>query len=119
MSSFLQRRLKERKMSVDSIAEEFKDSIKRGEYGASGRLPSITQLSEEHQVSRTTAYQIMTVLQNAGLVVKRGSSFYANYIMRISTSVVPPFEEVLSEQEVSPPKNIVEPEIIVMPDNIA
>jgi len=106
---------------VDSLADELKVSIKRGDYGASGRLPSITKLAEDHQIARTTAYQVMAVLQNGGLVVKKGGSFYANYMVRVSTSAVPPFEEVLAENDVpsTSVKNIVMPEIIIMPDNIA
>jgi GntR family transcriptional regulator len=106
---------------VEVLVDVLKASIQRGEYGVGGRLPSITDFAREHQMSRSTAYQIMSVLQNEGLVIKRGESFYANYRMRVTTSVVPPFEEVLAKHDAPSPfaRNIIEPEIIGMPDHIA
>jgi GntR family transcriptional regulator len=105
---------------ADSVADSLRDRIKRGEFGTGGRLPPVSQLAKDYQTTRPTTYQALALLQGEGLLVTKGNSFYAHNMVRISTGVVPPFEDVLANQGIdSTVRNIIEPEIITMPDEIA
>ncbi len=105
---------------AESLADQLRDRIKQGEFGTGGRLPPVSQIAKDYETTRPTTYQALALLQGEGLVVTKGNSFYAHNAVRISTSVVPPFEEVLANQGIqSTVRNIIEPEIIIMPDEIA
>jgi GntR family transcriptional regulator len=105
---------------AESLADNLRDRIKHGEFGTGGRLPPVSQIAKDYQTTRPTTYQALALLQGEGLVVTKGNSFYAQSTVRISTSVVPPFEEVLANQGItSTVRNIIEPEVIIMPDEIA
>lgn len=110
--------LDERK--VEGTADSLRERIKRGEFGTGGRLPSVSQLGRDYGISRPTVYQILRLLQVEGLVMPRNNSWYARGLVYVGTSVVPPFEEVLKGQGIaSTVRNVIEPEIITMPDEIA
>lgn len=105
---------------AESLTITIRKQIKGGDFGTKGRLPSITQLAKQHQVARSTVYQALLLLQAEGLVIVRDKSFYANAAIRITTNPTPTFEQMLTNQGfLSSVKNIIEPEIIVMPDEIA
>ena len=105
---------------MEAIVNSLRVRIKSGEFGTGGRLPSVTQLAKEHKTTRTTVYKAIALLQAEGHVVAKSNSFYANPVLRISTNPTPPFEQVLADQSLpSSVKNIIDPEIITMPDEIS
>jgi len=102
------------------LANNLRERIKQGEFGTGGRLPPVSQIAKDYQTTRPTTYQALALLQGEGIIVAKGNSFYAHNTLRISTNVVPPFEEVLASQGIaSTVRNIIEPEVIIMPDEIA
>lgn len=108
------------KGKIEALAAVLREQIKREEFGTRGRFPSVTQLAKAHQVARSTAYQALLLLQAEGLVVLKDSSFYVNPVINITTSPTPTFEQVLTKQGLQPfVRNIIDPEIIVMPEEIA
>jgi len=105
---------------IESLTVTLREQIKREEYGTRGRLPSVTQLAKANQVARSTVYQALLLLQAEGLVIARNNSFFVNPVIRISTNPTPTFEQMLVSQGLEPfVQNITDPEIIVMPDEIA
>ena len=105
---------------IETLTATLREQIKKEEFGTKGRLPSITQLAKTHDVARSTVYQALQLLQAEGLIISKDNSFYANPIIQVTTSPTPTFEQVLIRQGLQPfVRNIIDPEIIVMPDEIA
>lgn len=104
---------------IEALANSLRERIKRGDFGTSGRIPSVTQLAKDHKMSRATVYQSLQLLQSEGLLIARENSYFVNYpIMRISGA--PLFDKYLESQGLeSVADNIVEPEIIPLPKDIA
>src|SRR5579859_6923486 len=105
---------------VEALTSVLSEQIKKEEFGTRGRLPSISQLAKTHEVARSTVYQALLLLQAEGLIISRENSFYANPIIQVTTSPTPTFEQVLIKKGLKPfVRNVIDPEIIVMPDEIA
>lgn len=104
---------------AEAIVSSLQEQIKRGDYGTKGRLPSIAEIAREFNVARNTAYNAVNLLQSTGIVVMKGNAYYANYpIMRVSGA--PLFDKYLEQQGLVPvTDNIIEPEIVSMPADIA
>jgi len=104
---------------AETIVSSLQEQIKRGDFGTKGRLPSVAQIARDYQVARNTAYNALNLLQSYGMVVLKGNAYYANYpIMRISGA--PLFDKYLEKQGLTAvTENIVEPEIVPMPSDIA
>lgn len=56
------------------IAQDLQNRIRSGEWKATNRLPSETQLSTEYGVSRMTVRQALAELDNDGLVIRKQGS---------------------------------------------
>jgi GntR family transcriptional regulator len=105
---------------IETLTATLREQIKKEEFGTKGRLPSITQLAKTHDVARSTVYQALQLLQAEGLIISKDNSFYANPMIQVTTSPTPTFEQILIKQGLQPfVRNIIDPEIIVMPDEIA
>lgn len=104
---------------IETLANTLKERIKRGDYGTDGRLPPVTHLAKDYQMSRTTVYQALLLLQSESLLIARGNSYFVNYpIMRIPGA--PLFAKYMEKQGLTPiVDNIIEPEITQMPNEIA
>lgn len=104
---------------IETIAALLRERIKRGDFGTSGRLPTVTQLAKEYKMARATMYQSLTLLRSEGLLLVKGTSYYAQYpVMRILGS--PLFDQFLIEQGHTPlSENIVDPEAVAAPADIA
>ena len=104
---------------IESLANILRERIKRGDFGTSGRIPSVTQLAKDHQMARATVYQALHLLQSEGLLLAKENSHYVNYpLMRIPG--MPAFDRYLTEQGLAPSMdNIIEPEIVSMPVDVA
>lgn len=105
---------------IDALANNLRDRVKNAEFGTSGRIPAVSKLAKEWEASRTTVYQALQILQSEGLLIARDNSFFVNYpILRIP-GIVPTFDRYLIEHGQRPKmENIIEPEVIVMPPDIA
>lgn len=105
----------------EAIAHALRDHIKSGEFGSSGRLPSVARLAKENQTTRTTVYDAINLLLREGIVIKRDNSFYTHQeTLEVETKRVPPFEQVLGERGSKAfVKNVIVPEIITMPNTVA
>lgn len=104
---------------IETIAAQLRERIKRGDFGTNGRLPTVTELAKEYQMARATMYQSLNLLRSEGLLIVKGTSYYARYpVMRIPGS--PLFDQFLIEQGLTPvTENLIEPEIISAPVDIA
>jgi len=101
------------------ILATLRGQIQRGDFGMRGRIPPISQLARTHQVARTTVYQVLEDLQIEGILISKDNSYYVNYPpMRIPGA--PLFDKYMESQGLTCiADNIIEPEIIQMPDDIA
>jgi GntR family transcriptional regulator len=104
---------------IETVAAQLRERIKRGDFGTNGRLPTVTQLAKEHHIARATMYQSLTLLRSEGLLIVKGTSYYARYpVMRIPGS--PLFDQFLLKQGLTPlTENLVEPEIVLAPADVA
>jgi DNA-binding GntR family transcriptional regulator len=111
-------------MSEESRIEDFtgqiREQIERGDFGKSGRIPSITQLAKGWKVSRNTVYEVVNLLISEGLLIQRFASYFVNYPLLSLEGITKNFEQYLRDQghEVDI-KNIIEPAIEPMPHDIA
>jgi DNA-binding GntR family transcriptional regulator len=104
---------------IETLANLLRDQIKNGDFGTKGRLPSVTQLAKDRQIARSTVYQALLLLQAEGLIFVKDNSHYVRHpLMRISGA--PLFDKYLEQQGLkSVASNIVEPEVIQIPTDIA
>jgi GntR family transcriptional regulator len=104
---------------IEFLANTLRERITRGDFGTDGRLPPVTQLAKDYQMSRTTVYQALLLLQSESLLLARGNSYFVNYpIMRLPGA--PLFDQYMEEQGLTPTvDNIIEPEVIQMPIEVA
>src|SRR5215469_4873434 len=109
----------ERKTEADLNA--LREQIKRGDFGKVGRIPTVSQLAKDWRVSRTTVYHSLELLVLEGVLTARGNAYYANWpIMRVPGIMTPSFDGYLVEQGIKPlMENLIEPELIPMPLEIA
>lgn len=105
---------------IDLLANNLRDRVMRAEFGTSGRLPAVSSLAKEWHASRATVYTALQLLQSEGLLIAKDNSFVVNYpIMRIP-GITPTFDKYLVEHGQEPKmENIIDPEVIAMPADIA
>ena len=101
------------------VLNALKKQIQNGDFGVRGRIPPIAQIAKTYQTTRSTVYYILESLQIEGLLISKDNSYYVNYPpMRIPGA--PLFDKYLESQGLtSIADNLVEPEIIAIPDDIA
>ena len=101
------------------IFSTLKEQIQNGDFGARGRIPPIAQLAKTYKVARTTIYYVLESLQIEGLLISKDNSYYVNYPpMRIPGA--PLFDKYMESQGLDPiADNVIEPEIVQIPDDIA
>ncbi|TMC14618.1 MAG: GntR family transcriptional regulator [Chloroflexi bacterium] len=104
---------------IESLANMLRERIKRGDFGTSGRLPTVTQLSKEYGMARATVYQSLLLLRSEGLLRVKGTSYFVNYpLMRIPGS--PLFDKFLLEQGLTPvTDNLDDPDDVPAPADVA
>src|SRR5690242_15156244 len=101
-------------VKVDSITDAFRQRILAGEYGTSGRLPSLRLLSEEYSTTRETMNKVVQRLQAEGLLVSQGRAgvFVSKPRTRIP-GITARFDLYLLEQGLTPEEtNVDEPAIV-------
>ena len=108
-------------VKVDGIADAFRQRILAGEYGTSGRLPSLRLLSEEYGTTRETLNKVVQRLQAEGLLVSLGRAgvFVSKPRTRIP-GITARFDLYLQEQGLIPVEtNVDEPAVVSAPSEVA
>ncbi len=104
---------------IDQVVRLLRTDIKSGVYGTDGRLPSIARLVKTYDVSRTSIYQVLNLLQSEGLVLNRDNS-YVVHVPPMRLSGAPLFDKYMEKQGLEAEvDNIVEPEIVQLPKDVA
>ncbi len=108
-------------VKVDSIADAFRQRILAGEYGTSGRLPSLRLLSEEYDTTHETMNKVVQLLQAEGLLVSQGrAGVFVNKARTRIPGITARFDLYLQEQGLEPEEtNVDEPAIVVAPPDVA
>lgn len=106
-------------LKIEAITARLRERIARGDFGTSGRLPTVTQLAKEYQIARATMYQILSLLRSEGLLIVKGTSYYVQYpILRIEDS--PLFDQVLIDHGLTPHiENLIKPDVIPASADVA
>lgn len=111
--------LEDKKHIAETVADKLRERIKKGEFGTGGRLPPISQMAQDYETTRPTVYQALALLQGENIVSSKGNSYYAHNTVYVP-HIVPPFEEILAHLGISGTvKNVIDPELITMPEDIA
>ena len=108
-------------VKVDVIADAFRQRILAGEYGTSGRLPSLRLLAEEYGTTHETMNKVVQRLQAEGLLVSLGRAgvFVSKPRTRIP-GITARFDRYLQEQGLTPVEtNIDEPAVVAAPPEVA
>lgn len=106
-------------LKIETFARTMRERIKRGDFGTSGRLPSVTQLAKDYQMSRTTVNQSLALLRSEGLIYVKDTSYFVTQPMLLIEGA-PNFDRYLEKQGLQPAfETIGTPELITMPDDIA
>jgi DNA-binding GntR family transcriptional regulator len=108
-------------VKVDTIADAFRERILSGQYGTSGRLPSLRMLADEFGTTRETMNKVVQRLQAEGLLVSHGRAgvFVSKPRTRIP-GITARFDLYLQEQGLTPIEtNIDEPDIVSAPPEVA
>ncbi len=105
---------------VDQFVGALRSKILAGDFGLEGYLPELKTLADQYQLSRSSVVQGMNILKAEGLVTGE-RSFRVARITRVMTEInLPSFAETLQKRGLFPfTKNVVDPEIVVLPDTIA
>lgn len=104
---------------VELLVSALHERIKRGDFGTSGRLPTVTQIAKEYNMVRTTAYQALQILRAEGLLLVRNAAYVVNNPVLLIEGT-PNFDRYLEKQGLTPAfENIGIPKIVTMPDEIA
>jgi DNA-binding GntR family transcriptional regulator len=104
---------------VESLVNALRLRIKRGDFGTSGRLPTVTQLAKEYDMARATVYNALQILRVEGLLFVRNSAYVVSQPMLLIEGA-PNFDRYMQKQGLTPAfENVVEPEVIEMPEDIA
>jgi DNA-binding GntR family transcriptional regulator len=107
------------KYTVESMTDELRGRILHRDFGTNGPIPKVSELARGWGTSRTTVYQVVQMLLSEGLLIPKGTGYNVNFPMRIP-GITPTFDKYLVEQGLPPKQeNIIEPELIQMPDEIA
>jgi len=106
---------------LDAVTDAFRERILNGEYGISGRLPSLRMLSGELHVSHDTVNKVIQRLQAEGLLVSKGRAgvFVNKRRPRIPTHLTR-FSLYLDQQGLVPEETLLDgPSLIPAPDHAA
>lgn len=105
---------------TEAIANSLREKVVRGDFGTSGRVASVAKIATEWSASRTTVYEALRLLQLEGVLLAKSGSFYANYPLHRIPGITPTFDEYLKGLGLTPlMENIIEPEVVAMPADIA
>jgi len=104
---------------VEFLVGTLKERIKRGDFGTSGRLPTIAQFAKEYKMARDTVHSALQILRAEGLLLVKNAAYVVNNPVLLIEGT-PNFDRYLQKQGLAPVfKTVGSPEAITMPDEIA
>jgi DNA-binding GntR family transcriptional regulator len=106
---------------TDAATDALRQRILEGEYGRSGRLPSLNMLAEQLGIGRDTANSVVQRLQAEGLLISKGrAGVFVNQLRpRIPTNIAR-FERYLEKQGLKAIESDIEsPSVVVAPPYVA
>ncbi len=106
---------------IDFIADSFRQRVLDGEYGTSGRLPSLRMLAEEYGTTHETMNKVIQLLQADGILISKGRAgvFVSKPRTRIP-GITARFDLYLKEHGLSPMEtNIDDPALVAAPPDVA
>jgi len=108
-------------VKIDSVADELRRRVLNGDFGTSGRLPSLRMLGDELGVTHETVNKAFQRLQAEGLVISKGRSgvFVSKPRTRIP-GITARFDLFLKEQGLMPVEtNVESPGLVPAPSYVA
>jgi DNA-binding GntR family transcriptional regulator len=105
---------------VDQFVGALRSKILAGDFGLEGYLPELKTLADQYKLSRSSVVQGINILKAEGLVTGE-RSFRVAHMTRVMTEInLPSFAETLQKHGLFPStKNVVDPEIVVLPETLA
>ena len=106
---------------VDTLKDELRERVRRGDYGTAGRLPSLRMLAEEFGTTNETMNKVVQSLQAEGVLLSLGRAgvFVHPPITRVS-GLTKNFAEYLEGQGLTAiEKNVGEPAFVPAPIEVA
>lgn len=105
---------------TEDIISELQQRISRGDFGKTGRLPTLEQLCEETGVARETMNRAIQLMQARGILVVRGRSLYVAPERVKFPAMLPHWESYLRDLGLEPVSEFVEsPDFVPCPPEIA
>jgi len=105
---------------TEEVISELQERIARGDFGSTGRLPTLEQLCEETGVARETMNRAIQLMQARGILLVRGRSLYVAPSRVRFPAMLPHFETYLKELGQEPVSDFVEkPGFVPCPPEIA
>jgi DNA-binding GntR family transcriptional regulator len=106
---------------IEKFADRLRTQIVKGEFGAKGRIPPVSQLMKDwDNVAKATVYAVLQILQSEGIIRRVGNSFVVNYPTLGLEGITENFERFLRAQghDVTM-ENIIDPVVEPMPSEVA
>lgn len=106
---------------VDTVVDAFRKRILDGEYGTSGRLPSLRLLAEEYGTAYETMNKVVQFLQSEGLLISKGrAGVFVNKPRTRIPGITARFDLYLQEQGLKPVEsNVGESAVVPAPADVA
>ena len=106
---------------IDAIIDAFRRRITDGEFGTSGRLPSLRLLAEEFGTTHETMNKVVQLLQADGLLVTKGrAGVFVNKPRTRVPGITVRFDLYLQEQGLTPlEENIGQPAVVPASTDVA
>jgi len=105
---------------IDALAEQFRQRIRDGEFGTSGRIPPHRVLAEQFHTTRETVNKVIQLLQSEGLLVSRDKSVYVQPPLIKLPTFVANFDQYVKEHGLEPVSEFLEkPDLAPMPGWVA
>ena len=105
---------------LDVLAEKFRERIRSGEFGTSGRIPPHRVLAEQLNTTRETVNKVIQMLQSEGLLVSREKSVYVKPPLLMLPAFIANFDQYIRDHGEEPVSMFLEePNLVPLPESIA
>lgn len=102
---------------IDILAEKFRQRIKSGEFGNSGRIPPQRVIADQLNTTRETTNKIIQLLQSEGLLVVRDKSVYVRPLLIKLPAFIPNYDEYIKDRHLEPVSEFLEkPTLVPLPE---
>lgn len=105
---------------IDMLIERFRERIKNGEFGTSGRIPPHRVLAEQFNTTRETINKVIQLLQSEGTLISRDKSVYVKPPLMKLPAFIANFDQYIRDHGEEPVSTFLEkPNLISLPGPIA